>query len=29
VNFIDALSDGRFICAVEGKNIFTFRTVWK
>ena len=29
INFIDALPDGRFICTVEGKNIFTFRIVWK
>lgn len=29
VNFIGALPDGRFICTVEGKNIFTFRIVWK
>lgn len=29
INLIDALPDGRFICTVEGKNIFTFRIVWK
>ncbi len=29
INFMDALADGRFICTVEGKNIFVFRIVWK
>ncbi len=29
ISFMDALADGRFICTVEGKNVFVFRVVWK